>query len=110
MTLLIDGLSWICLVTGSVFCVLGGVGLVRFPDFYTRIHASGLTDTLGAGLIVLGLMLQAGLTLITAKLVFILFFLLITSPTANHALVKAAYAHGIKIHRHPEDEVDDGRD
>jgi len=105
--LVVDGLSWLLLVSGSAFCLLGGIGLVRFPDFYTRIHATGLTDTMGAGLVLSGLMLQAGWTLVSVKLVFILAFLLVTSPTANHALVKAAFAHGIKVHLEPEDKTGD---
>lgn len=99
---LFDVLSWILLLSGTAFCIIGGIGLVRFPDFYTRIHATGLTDTLGAGLILTGLMLQSGLSLVTIKLVFVLVFLLATGPTASHALVKAAYAHGIKIEPDPE--------
>lgn len=103
MSTMIDILSWILLMGGSVFCIIGGIGLVRFPDFYSRIHATGLTDTLGAGLVLFGLMLQAGFGLITAKLLFILLFLLVTGPTANHALVKAAYAHGMRISGKPEE-------
>ena len=56
----VDVASWICLLAGSMFCLIGGVGMLRLPDFYTRGHAAGVTDTLGAGLILLGLMFQAG--------------------------------------------------
>ena len=97
LSTLVDLLSWLLILVGTTFCIIGGIGLVRFPDFYSRIHATGLTDTLGAGLILNGLMLQSGFSLVTAKLVFVLVFLLVTGPTANHALVKAAYAHGIRI-------------
>jgi multicomponent Na+:H+ antiporter subunit G len=86
---------WLCLVSGSVFCVIGGLGVVRMPDFYTRSHAASITDTLGATLILLGLGLHAGLSLISVKLVFVLFLLYVTSPTAAHALVKAAYSRGL---------------
>jgi multicomponent Na+:H+ antiporter subunit G len=65
------------------------------PDFYTRTHAASLTDTMGATLILLGLGLHSGLNLVTAKLVLILVFLYLTSPTAAHALVKAAYSKGL---------------
>ena len=65
------------------------------PDFYTRSHAASVTDTLGATLILLGLGLHAGLSLISVKLVFVLFLLYVTSPTATHALVKAAYSRGL---------------
>ncbi len=89
--------SWICLVAGSLLCVVGGIGMLRMPDFYTRGHSAGLTDTGGAGLILLGLMFQAGLTLVTVKLGMVLFFLYVTSPTATHALAKAAYAGGVRF-------------
>ena len=86
---------WFCLVSGSVFCVIGGIGIIRMPDFYTRSHAASITDTLGATLILLGLGLHSGLNLITVKLAFVLFLLYVTSPTAAHALVKAAYSKGL---------------
>jgi multicomponent Na+:H+ antiporter subunit G len=92
----LDAASWFCLVTGSVFCLIGGIGIIRMPDFYSRGHAAGITDTLGAGLILLGLMFQAGLTLVSAKLVMVLFFLYVTSPTSTHALFKSAYAGGVR--------------
>ncbi|MDP6980974.1 MAG: monovalent cation/H(+) antiporter subunit G [Myxococcota bacterium] len=92
----IDLLTVVCLIIGSGFCVISGIGIVRMPDFYTRGHAAGLSDTLGAGLILLGLILQAGFTLVAAKLVMIFFFLYITGPTATHALFKAAYADGMR--------------
>jgi len=86
---------WFCLVAGSVFCVIGGIGIIRMPDFYTRSHAASITDTLGATLILLGLGLHSGLNLISVKLAFVLFLLYVTSPTAAHALVKAAYSKGL---------------
>ena len=92
----VDIVSWIGLVVGSCFAVVGGIGLLRLPDFYSRIHAGGITDTLGAGLILVGLMFQAGDWLLVFKLVMILSLLLITSPTSAHALSKAARAHGIE--------------
>ena len=68
MSLLLDVLSWACMLAGSFFCVLGAVGLLRMPDFYTRVHAASVVDTLGAGLMLLGMLLQAGATLVGAKL------------------------------------------
>ena len=96
MELARDILSWICLVGGSAFAIIGGIGLLRLPDVFARMHGSGITDTLGAGLVLSGLMLQSGLSLITVKLVFVLVFLLITSPTSSHALAKSALSHGIR--------------
>ena len=72
----IDIVSWICLIGGSFFLFVGAIGVLRMPDIYTRSHAVGITDTLAAGLILIGLMFQAGLTLVTVKLVMILLFLL----------------------------------
>ena len=94
--LLVQGLSWIFLGLGSVFAVIGGIGLLRMPGFYSRVHASGITDTLGAGLILIGLMIYEGPSEVLIKLVFILVFLLVTSPTAAHALVNGAYTNGLK--------------
>ncbi|MES1930637.1 monovalent cation/proton antiporter subunit MnhG/PhaG [Salinisphaera dokdonensis CL-ES53] len=93
---LIDAASWLLLLGGALFSVIGGVGMLRMPDFYTRMHAASITDTAGMILMLGGLMLQAGLTLVTAKLVFVMLFLLITSPTATHALARAALHDGIE--------------
>ena len=86
-------MSWSAILAGSFFSLTGGLGILRLPDFFTRLHAAGVTDTLGAGLMLIGLMLQSGLSLVTVKLVLVLAFLLFTSPTATHALAKAA-VHG----------------
>lgn len=99
MDVALDLASWFFLMTGCAFCVIGGIGMIRMPDFYSRSHAASLTDTLGASLILLGLGLQAGLSLIAVKLLFIYIFLYITSPTAAHALVKAAYSKGVRAPR-----------
>jgi multicomponent Na+:H+ antiporter subunit G len=88
--------SWVFVGAGSVFVLIGGVGLLRLPDFYTRIHAAGITDTMGAWLILIGLMFTAGWSLVTAKLVMLLLFLAITSPLASHALAKAAFMRGLQ--------------
>jgi multicomponent Na+:H+ antiporter subunit G len=96
MTPWIDGLSWVCLVSGGFFCIVGAVGLIRMPDFYTRMHAASVIDTLGAGLILLGLLLQAGLTLIGVKLLIVAVLIFFASPTATHALARAAMLRGLK--------------
>ena len=61
MSVLVDLLSWLCLLAGGAFCVIGATGMIRMPDFYTRVHAASVIETLGAGLILLGLLLQAGI-------------------------------------------------
>ena len=91
-----EWLSWAFIVAGSVFVLIGGIGLLRLPDFYTRIHAAGITDTMGAWLILFGLMFSAGWTLVTVKLFMLLFFLAATSPLSSHALAKAAFLRGLE--------------
>lgn len=96
MSVLVDLLSWLCLLAGGVFCIIGGVGLLRMPDFYTRMHAASVIDTLGAGLILLGLILQAGFTLVAVKLIMLGVLLVFTGPVAAHALARAAMVRGVK--------------
>ncbi len=93
---LVDIASWLCLLTGSFFVLVGGVGLLRLPDFFTRLHAAGVTDTLGAWTILLGLALQSGFSQVTVKLGLIALFFMLTSPTATHALAKAALHRGVQ--------------
>jgi len=104
MDIILDILSWLFLLGGSFFCLTGAVGLLRFPEFFSRIHAASLTDTLGASLILIGLMLQAGWSLALPKLILILIFSLLAGTTASHAMAKAALKSGMK----PLDMQDDG--
>ena len=94
--LVLDIISWLCLLGGSFFCLTGAVGLLRFPEFFSRIHAASLTDTLGASLILIGLMLQAGWELALPKLILILIFSLLAGTTASHAMAKAALKSGMR--------------
>lgn len=96
MTLAIDVASWVCLLGGGFFCVVGAVGMLRMPDFYTRMHAASIVDTVGAALMLLGLMLQAGPTLVAVKLLFVGLLILVASPTASHALARAAMVRGLQ--------------
>ena len=96
MTLLLEILSWVLLSAGGVFVLVGGIGALRMPNLYTRMHAASVTDTMGAVLVIAGVMLQAGLSLVTIKLAAILLFLLLTSPTASNALATAAMLAGNK--------------
>ena len=95
MNVAIDVASWACLVAGGAFSIIGAFGLVRMPDFYTRMHAASVTDTLGAGLLIIGLVLQAGMTLVAVKLAFLALLIFFVSPAATHALAKAAFARGL---------------
>lgn len=94
--MIVEVASWCCVVAGAVLSVIGGIGMHRFPDFFTRVHAAGTTDTLCAALFLLGLGLQAGLTLATFKLFLIFAFLFLTSPTAAHALANTATDAGLQ--------------
>lgn len=95
MSLLVDVLSAICLLAGAGFCLVGAFGLLRMPDFYTRMHAASVLETLGVWLILLGLLLQAGWSLVAAKLLMIGLLTFFAAPTASHALARAALIHGL---------------
>jgi len=96
ISVILDILSWICLMGGSFLGISGAVGLFRFPDFFTRIHASGVTDTMCTVLIIGGLMLQAESWQMLAKLLMILLLLTYTSPTSAHSLAKSAIRGGLR--------------
>ncbi|GIX22168.1 MAG: sodium:proton antiporter [Gammaproteobacteria bacterium] len=96
MSAVVDGLAWAAIGLGVFVCFSGAFGLLRFPDFYSRLHAAGVTDTLGAGLVLLGLMLQAGWSLAAAKLALILLFAWVSGPTASHVLARAARHDGLE--------------
>jgi multicomponent Na+:H+ antiporter subunit G len=93
MTAILEFLSGLCLFLGGVLCITGGVGLLRMPDFFSRVHASGVTETLAAPLLLIGLLLQMELSLDSVKVVMILILVLATNPTATHAMAKATL-HG----------------
>ena len=99
MNELFNVLSFICLLLGSICNIVAGIGIMRFPDFYSRMHASGVTDTLGAGLILLGLMLQCGWDITLSKLILILVFTLLTSPTIGYTLANAATLSNLKAQK-----------
>lgn len=96
MSALLDLASWILVVAGGAFCVVGAVGILRMPDFYTRVHAASVADVVGSFALLAGLALQAGLTLVTVKLGIIALLVFFTSPAATHALVKAALERGVR--------------
>ena len=91
-----DIISWFLLLGGSAFVFIGGLGAIRLPNFYTRMHAASLTDTMGTIMILVGVMFQAGWSLALIKLLLILGFLLLTGPTASYALANAALMSGLK--------------
>lgn len=96
MSLAIDLLSWAALLGGGALVVIGGIGMLRFPDAYTRMHATSITDTFGSALVLGGLALQAGLTLTTVKLALVFMLLFFTSPVATHAFAQTALLGGLR--------------
>lgn len=91
-----NGASIFAILMGMFFVLAGTFGVLRLPDFFTRLHAAGMTDTLGAEMVILGLIIQAGFSQISLKLLLVSLFLFITSPTATHAVANAAYQAGLK--------------
>lgn len=96
MDLALDIASWLLMSVGGLFVFIGGIGVLRMPDIFTRAHAASVTDTMGPPLILVGIMLQSGFSLATVKLLAILIFLLLTSPTTSNALASAALLAGAR--------------
>lgn len=96
MEVLRDIFAWGLVLGGCFFTVVSAFGLLRLPDVYTRIHSAGIVDTVGAGLLLIGLTLYGGFTIVTIKLLLILAFIFFTSPTACNALANAMYSEGIR--------------
>ena len=94
MSLLADVLSWALVLGGCFFILVGALGLIRMPDVFTRLHAGGVVDTMGAGMILGGLMFQTGLSLVTFKLALVLVFVWFSSPISTYALARAALQSG----------------
>lgn len=102
MQTVLDIISWVCLLSGGFLGITGAIGLFRFPDFYTRLHAASITDTLCLGLIMVGLMLQATSWMMVVKLLLVLLVLSYTSPTSSHALARSARHSGLAPVLHKE--------
>ena len=94
MDLFVQVLSWILILSGGAFTLIGAIGTLRFPDFWSRLHAASVSESAGMILLVLGMCLQAGFTLITVKLLLIGAFIFITGPTSTHAVASAALTSG----------------
>ena len=89
-------ISAVLLGAGCFFILVAAIGLVRFPDFYSRMHPAGKTDSLGQVLTLSGLMVYEGLTMVSLKLFIIICFMLIANPTATHAIANAAHTIGLR--------------
>ena len=98
LDLIITVLSWAFIISGSFFVIIGAVGTLRFPDFWSRLHAASITDSAGMILFFAGMALQAGFTLVTVKIIIIGVFLFITGPTSTHAVANAALVSGLRPH------------
>lgn len=105
MELVLEVLSWVAIAAGLFFMLVGTFGILRMPDVYTRLHAAGMTDTMGAGFLLLGMALQtvvgimhgeSGYGSVLVRILFIYTFLLFTSPIATHALARAGLAGGVE--------------
>ena len=96
MSIVIDIISWVLIVGGGAFTLIGAIGVVRLPDFWARLHAASVTDSAGVILMIAGMCLQSGLSLVTVKLLIIGAFLFITGPTATHAVANAALSTGLR--------------
>lgn len=89
-------LASVLMGAGGLFCIVGAIGMLRMPDFYTRMHAASVIETLGAGLVIAGLIVLGGFTLESAKLVVLALLIFFASPTATHALARAAHVRGLE--------------
>ena len=88
--------STVLLVLGSLLLLTGSIGILRLPDFYSRLHAAGKTDTLAQALILVGLILRTDDPMVMIKLGLLSLLLFVTAPTSSHAVTKAAHLDGLK--------------
>jgi len=100
--LLLHILAWVLIVAGGVFSVIGAIGMLRFPDFWSRLHAASVAESAGMILLLAGMALYAGWGLVAVKLVLIGIFLFLTGPTSTHAVANAAFVSGLR----PTSDVD----
>ncbi len=104
--MILDSLAIVALVVGAFFLLVSSVGLLRLPDFLSRAHAVGKSDTLGSLLVLIGLILHAGVSLDTGKLLLIVVFIAVTNPTGIHTLARAALRAGAEFWVSDEDRAE----
>lgn len=80
------------IILGSFICLIGAIGVIRFPDFFTRLHAAGVIDSFGVVLIMIGLAILSPLVP-ALKILMIAFFIFLTAPTNTHSLANSAFLH-----------------
>ena len=107
MDVFLNFLCWILIISGSFFVIVGAFGTYRFPDFWSRLHAASITDSAGVILLLIGMGVYSGLTLITFKLLVIGLFLFITGPTSTHAVANAALVSGLRPPKRQSNNADD---
>lgn len=105
MEVALQYLSWVLIALGSLVVMVGALGLIRMPDVFTRMHAAGMIDTMGATLLLAGMALTAGLSLVTLKLGVLWLLFIFTSPVAGHALARAALYAGVRPYLKSEDDL-----
>ncbi len=111
MAIMVDLFSGLLIAIGAISLVIGSLGLLRLPDLFSRTHAVGMMDTAGVGLIILGLMVHEGLTLISFKLALVGVFLFFTSPISTHAVAQVAFRSGLQpVFNDPQDKDGSGKD
>ncbi len=94
MAVFLDILSWLFISIGGFFCIVGALGVYRFPDIFSRMHAQGVIDTGGVGFILLGLILQSGFTLVSARLFLLGAFIFFISPPITYMFVRTLLHYG----------------
>ena len=107
MDIFLNILCWVLIISGSFFVMVGAFGTYRFPDFWSRLHAASITDSAGVILLLIGMGVYSGLTLITFKLLVIGLFLFITGPTSTHAVANAALVSGLQPPKLQSNKADD---
>lgn len=96
MILFLEILSGIFFFLGIISILIGSIGIIKLPDVFSRLHASGMIDTAGVAFIILGMVLQSGLSITSIKLILIGVFIFFTSPISGHAVALVANSMGIK--------------
>lgn len=94
--MIINIIAMTFMITGFFFVAVAVLGVLRLPDFYTRLHASGKSETLGLMLTLMGLAIYNGLTLVSFKILLVSLFILLGNPIGTHAIARAAYYSGLK--------------
>lgn len=95
-SIIADAIGWICMIAGGFFCLVGAIGLNRMPDLFTRMHSVSVAETLGVGLLIIGMLVQSPDWMVAVRLVIIGAILFVTSPVSSHALARAALVNGAK--------------